>query len=69
MAAFMLQLFHKFERKVSKGKWKMPCKWLNHKTDKPGRQIELEINLNQLTENQGDILQQMTQVAIYMIIK
>ena len=47
----------------------MPCKWLNHKTDKPGRQIELEINLNQISESQGDIRQQMTQVAIYMIIK
>ena len=47
----------------------MPCKWLNHKTDKKGRQIELEINLNQISESQGDIPQQMTQVVTYMIIK
>ena len=38
MAAFMLQLFHKFEKNASKGKWNKPCKWLKHKADTPGHQ-------------------------------
>ena len=64
MASFMLQLFHKFERKASKGKRNVPCRWLKHKVDTPSRQIELEVTLNQIvSEIQGDIRQHVAQVA------
>lgn len=44
MAAFTLQLFHRLERKVSKGSWKVPCMWLKHQKepDNPTNQLELQ---------------------------
>lgn len=45
MAAFILQLFHKLEKKVSKGSWKVPCKWLKHQKESQhqvGTQLELQ---------------------------
>lgn len=44
MAAFILQLFHKLEKKVSKGTWKVPCKWLKHQREfqRPTNQVELQ---------------------------
>ena len=46
MAAFTLQLFHRLEKKVSKGSWKVPCKWLKHQkedaTENPTNQLQLQ---------------------------
>ena len=59
MAAFMLQFFHKLERKVSKGTWNAPCKWLKHKKDTSTKPMEMVAMGNQtaLQESQGENLQ------------
>ena len=56
MAAFMLQLFHKLEKKTALGDWNIPCKFLRHKVVQPSVQkVEVYVSTNQraVEENQG----------------
>ena len=56
MAAFMLQLFHKLEKKTALGDWNIPCKFLRHKVVQPSvEKVEVYVSTNQraVEENQG----------------
>ena len=49
MAAFVLQLFHKLEKKVSKGSWKVPCKWLKHQKESQQQANQMELQASEGT--------------------
>jgi len=42
MAAFTLQIFHRLEKKVSKGKKNLPCFWLPESRESHTEQHELQ---------------------------
>ena len=67
MAAFILQLFHKLEKKTALGNWNIPCKFLRHKVNQAsGQQVAIHVATNQraVEENQGQNQQHNVQVII-----
>ena len=70
MAAFILQLFHKLERKTVYGNWRIPCGCLRHekKSSKylAEQTIEMQVNAHQRVgeDNKGGIQQHPAQVSV-----
>ena len=61
MAAFILQLFHKLEKKTALGDWNIPCKFLRHKVEQ-SKNVEVRVNQRAVEENQGQNYQHNVQV-------
>ena len=70
MAAFILQLFHKLEKKTALGNWDIPCKCLRHKVNQASAQQAIHVATNQraVEENQGHNQQHNVQVNDHDII-
>ena len=65
MAAFILQLFHKFEKNTAEGTWNIPCKWLKYERDET-QQIEMRNNSNEAASQQQNLHHTLLSQVIHM---
>ena len=70
MAAFILQLFHQYEKKIAEGTWDIPCKWAKCEVAET-QQAEVQGGSNQTT-SQGQnerLLSQVIHTSMYAVYK
>ena len=65
MAAFILQLFHKFEVKTAEGTWNIPCKWSKYEGNETQRMEMHSSSIQAASQLHRDQSQQLLSQVIY----